>query len=54
VGRAEGRAAVKRLIAVDPEIAEVIRQETDRQARVAARVRDLCAAFPLYRERLAV
>jgi glycine hydroxymethyltransferase len=27
-------------------------EDTNRQASVAARVRELCAAFPLYRERL--
>jgi glycine hydroxymethyltransferase len=36
-------------------IAEVLAdvESADRQAAVAAKVRDLCAAFPLYRERLA-
>jgi glycine hydroxymethyltransferase len=35
-------------------IAEVLAdvEDADRQARVAGRVRELCAAFPLYRERL--
>ncbi len=41
-------APVKRLIDVDPEIAKVLRLETERQATK----RELCAAFPLYRERL--
>jgi glycine hydroxymethyltransferase len=37
-------------------IAEVLAdvESADRQAQVAAKVRDLCAAYPLYRERLAV
>ncbi len=37
-------------------IAEVLAdvENAERQARVAAQVRELCAAFPLYRERLAV
>ncbi len=39
---------MKRLIDVDPEIAKVLRLETERQATK----RELCAAFPLYRERL--
>jgi glycine/serine hydroxymethyltransferase len=36
-------------------IAEVLAdvEDASRQARVAAQVRDLCAAFPLYQERLA-
>jgi glycine hydroxymethyltransferase len=36
-------------------IAEVLAdvEDAERQARVAAQVRDLCGAFPLYRERLA-
>jgi glycine hydroxymethyltransferase len=36
-------------------IAEVLAdvENTDRQASVAARVRELCASFPLYPERLA-
>ena len=35
-------------------IAEVLAgvEDADRQARVAGKVRELCATFPLYRERL--